>query len=282
MSALQQVKYRTDYIKAFELTEALLPQTVRRDTQDRGGSMVFLVSGSGGRTAVTRGPRGLIPPSDNVQSQITLTFKEAHDKVIMTNFNIFTAQGDQLAMMKDQSLGVIHREQDLEIVDALNTGTVTMGTIASMEMDTVLRIITTLAQQKVGINAPGNLFGVITPAVYASMIANIDQFTNSDYTALKKVDKGIGNPGTRQYFGGVEWIVNPDLPGAGTATATNFVYHRDAIGYAVSTRGIDPYVGYNEEEDYSVRRTSIYHGAVKLQNAGVIKFVHDDTPMQIT
>lgn len=276
MSALDQVQYRRDYIKAYELYEAILPQTVRRDTQDMGGSMVFLVSGSGGRAAVTRGPRGLIPPSDNVQSQVTLTFKEAHDKVIMTNFNIFKAQGDQVAMMRDQSLAVIHREQDLEILDALATGTVTLGAIAQMDLNTVLRISTMLANAKVGPWGIGNVFGVVTPAVFNYMMGNITQFTNNDYTSIKKIDNGIGAPGMRQLFNGIEWIVDPDLPGAGTSSSTNYVYHRDAIGYAVSTRGIDPYLGYNEEEDYTVRRTSIFHGGVKLQNPGIIKFTHND------
>ena len=284
MSALQQAVYRRDYIKAFELTEAFMPQTVRRDSQDRGGSMIFLVSGSGGRTAVTRGPRGLIPPSDNVQTQITLSFEEAHDKVIMTNFNIFTAQGDQIAMMREQSLGVIHREQDLKVIEALNTGTVVLdsGAAINMEMTAALRMSTMLANAKVGSQTgPGNLFGAVTPAVFNSMLGNIEQFSNADYTANKKVDQGIAPTGERRFWMGIDWFVHPDLPGAGTATSTNFIYHRDAVGYAMSTRGIDPYLGYNEEEDYTVRRTSIFHGSVKLQNAGIIKFIHDDSGLSV-
>lgn len=277
MSTLQQARYVTDYIKAYETEKAVLPQTVRRDVQDRGGTMIFLVSGSGGRTAVTRGPRGLIPPGDNVQTQITLTFEEAHDKIILTNFNIFTSHGDQLKMMREQSLAVIHREQDAKVIEALNTGTVSLGAIPSMDMLTALKISTRLANAHVGVNQPGDLFGLVTPAVFNYMLGNIPQFSNADYTATKKVDEGIIAMGDRRFWLGIEWMVHPDLPGVGGTTSTNFVYHRNAVGYATSTEGIKPYLGYNEEEDYTVRRASIYHGSVKLQDAGIIKFTHDDT-----
>jgi hypothetical protein len=276
MSALQQARYKSDYIAAFENTIATLPPTVRNDTQDQGGSLIFLVSGSGGREAVTRGPRGIIPPSDNSQVQVTLNFKEAHDKRIMTQFNIFRAHGDQLKMMREESLAVIRRQQDKEIITALATGTVDLGTVAQMDLNTVLRISTRLQNADVGVNTPGNLFGLVTPAAFNYMLGNIVQFSNADYTATRAVDKGIPTMRDRRFWMGIEWMVHTDLPGNGTTAATCFVYHRDAVGYATSTRGIDAYLGYNEEDDYTIRRASLFHAAVKLQNAGIIKFTHND------
>jgi hypothetical protein len=278
MSALQIAKYREDYIKSYEVEQATLPPTVRQDSQDKGGSTIFLVSGSGGRTAVTRGPRGLIPPGDNVQSQVTLTFREDHDYVPITNFNIFRAQGDQLRMMREQSLGVIHRKQDEIVIDALETFTVTLGAVVPTAiMEAAARASTILYNAKVGLYTTGNLFAVITPAVYNYMVLNVPQFTSVDYTGSKKVDKGAPGPTMRTMFMGFEWIVHPDLPGAATSSSTNFFYHKEAVGYSVSSRGIDPQAGYNEEQDYSWRRTTIYHGSVKLQNSGGVKFLFDDT-----
>jgi hypothetical protein len=278
MSALQQAKYRQDYIKAYEVEKATLPPTVRNDSQDRGGSTIFLVSGSGGRTAVTRGPRGFIPPGDNVQTQVTLTFREDHDKVIMTNFNIFRAQGDQLRMMREQSLAVIHRKQDEIVIDALETATVTLGAVTPADiMMATARANTMLYNAKVGLYTPGNIFAVVTPAVYNYMVLNVPQFTSVDYTSRRKVDDGTPSPTQRTMFMGIDWIVHPELPGAGTSSSTNFIYHRDAVGYSQSNRGIDADLDYNSEEDYTWRRTTIYHGSVKLQNAGIIKFTFDDT-----
>jgi hypothetical protein len=280
MSAVQEAIYKQDFIKAYEVEQATLPPTVRTDSQDRGGSTIFLVSGSGGRTAVTRGPRGLIPPGDNVQSTVTLTFREDHDKVIMTNFNIFRAQASdkQLEMMRYQSLAVIHRKQDEIIIDALETGTVTLGTVVPQEvMTAIARASTMLYNAKVGLYTTGNLFAVVTPAVYNYMVLNVPQFTSVDYTGSKKVDKGVPSPTMRTMFMGFEWIVHPDLPGAGTSSSTNFIYHKEAVGYAVSTDGVQPFLDYNKEDDYTFRRTTIYHGSVKLQNAGIIKFQFDDT-----
>jgi hypothetical protein len=278
MSAVQLVKYREDYIKAFEVEQATLPPTVRNDSQDRGGQTVFLISGSGGRTAVTRGPRGLIPPGDNVQDTVTLTFREDHDYVPMTNFNIFRAMGDQFRMMREQSLAVIHRKQDEIIIDALETGTQTLGTVASNAiMEAAARATTMLYNAHVGLYSTGNLFAVVTPAVYNYMILNVQQFSSVDYTSNKKVDSGVPNPTRRTMFMGIDWIVHPDLPGAGTSSSTNFIYHKEAVGYSMSTKGIDPDADYNREQDYSWRRTTIYHGSVKLQDSAILKFQHDDT-----
>lgn len=43
----------------------------------RGYSAVFLVSGSNGETAVTRGVNGDIPYSGNQNTQVTVTLKDA-------------------------------------------------------------------------------------------------------------------------------------------------------------------------------------------------------------
>jgi len=41
--------------------------------------------------------------------------------------------------------------------------------------------------------------------------------------------------------------------------------------------GIDAMIGYDQKQHTSWARASIFHGAVKLQNSGIVKFVHDDS-----
>ena len=55
---------------------------------------MFLVAGSGGATAVTRGLNGNIPPRVDSLTQVPATLVEWHDKPQRTEFNIFASQGD--------------------------------------------------------------------------------------------------------------------------------------------------------------------------------------------
>lgn len=275
MSVTNVTRYKEDYIEAYELRKAALVPTVRNDTQDNGGSLVFLVAGSGNRAAVTRGPNGDIPPADDSQTQVTLNFAEAHDYKRYTAFDIFKAQGDQLKLMRDNSLAVIHRKQDAVIIAAAESGTVTLGAVGTMDMTVAQRVSTILRNAHVGSTMPGNITAVVSPAAFNYML-NITSFSSADYTAMKKVDDGLPLMTDQRYWMGIQWIAHDGLTGVGT-TSTCFAYHRDALGYAVSTRGIDVQADRNGEQDYSWTRASIFHAAVKLQNAGIVKWTHDDS-----
>lgn len=275
MSIQAQTIYAAQYIAAFERTQAVLVPTVRTDTQDRGGSLVFLVAGSGNRSAVTRGPNGLIPPADDSQTQVTLTFTEAQDLRELTNFDIFKAQGDQIALLREESMAVIHRAQDAAIIAAAATGTVTLGAVGTMSQSVAQRISTILRNAFVGETDSGNITCLVSPAAFNYMM-DITSFARSDYTRTKKTDDGIPLLTEQRYWMGIQWIAHSGLSGVGT-TATCLAYHRNALGYATSTRGIDAMIGYDQKQDTSWARATLFHGAVKLQNSGIVKFTHDDS-----
>jgi hypothetical protein len=67
------------------------------------------------------------------------------------------------------------------------------------------------------------------------------------------------------------------LPGKGTATASNFIFAKGAVGHAIAQGDIQVDADYNGEDDYSYSRHTIFDGATILQQAGVLKVVTDDT-----
>lgn len=281
MSALIQVRYREDYIADFERRKATLINTVRTDSMDKGGQMVFLIAGSGGRTTVTRGANGDIPLSDNVESQVTVTLQEDHDHTRMNRFNIFTAQGDQLRIMREESIGVIHRKQDDMVIQALLTGTISLGAIASMDKQVANRIATMMANSEVGTEDNGNIFAAVSMAAWTEL-TDIASFASADYVHFgseSPVEAGIPKAGMFKNWMGINWTVHNGLGGKGGATANGIAWHRDAVGYTTGTGGIDAQLDYDAEQDRTWRRASIFHGAVKLQNAGIIKWTHDDTAL---
>jgi hypothetical protein len=92
-----QTQYRDEFIAAFEARATLLRETVTTEAVIKGNQAVFLVAGSGGETAKTRGANGLIPARNDDNNQNTVTLREWHDLVRKTGFNIFASQGNQRA-----------------------------------------------------------------------------------------------------------------------------------------------------------------------------------------
>ncbi len=74
-----QTQYRSEHIAAFEQNFSVLRTTCVQEAVIKGNTAVFLVSGSGGLSAVTRGQNGMIPYStvENVQNSCTLQEKHA-------------------------------------------------------------------------------------------------------------------------------------------------------------------------------------------------------------
>ena len=70
-----QIQYRQEFIQSFEAHSTLLRDTVTTEAVISGQQAVFLVAGSGGASAVTRGLNGRIPArnDNNTQNTCTLT-----------------------------------------------------------------------------------------------------------------------------------------------------------------------------------------------------------------
>jgi len=86
-------------------------------------------------------------------------------------------------------------------------------------------------------------------------------FLPADYINNKPFEGSL----TQYRWAGVNWIVHPNLPGAGTAAEKCFMYHRTAIGHAVNTGDMQSVIGYEEKQDLSYARCSAYLGSQILQ-----------------
>ena len=73
----------------------------------------------------------------------------------------------------------------------------------------------------------------------------------------------------------MNFIVQPNLPGAATAAEKCFIYHKSAIGHGCDMTNISTAAGYDEEQDYSFARATAYMGSKLLQDDGVIVVNHD-------
>ena len=71
-----QIQYRKELVAEFEEGMSWLRQTTVTESVIKGNQATFLVAGSGGAAAVTRGINGLIPARADSLTQTTATLVE--------------------------------------------------------------------------------------------------------------------------------------------------------------------------------------------------------------
>lgn len=276
MVTAAQEQFRRETVDEFEINQSLLRDRVTTEAVIKGETAKFLVAGSGGATAVTRGVNGRIPSRNDSLAQPTATLQEWHDKVERAGFDLFASQGDGEAVMRQSTMAVINRKIDDLILTALATGTLTTngGVATTASANLLLNARTILANNEVPCN-DGNLCAVVSPAFYGFMLQS-DQFSSIDFVDAKP---NAARGPKIMYWNNMFILEHPNLTGVGTSSATCFVFHKSAIGHAANVAGMGVASGYNEEDDYSFARVSLYMGSVKLQNAGIIKVLHNDSAL---
>lgn len=266
-----QIQYRQEYIAAFEQGQSWLRSCVTTEFQKKGNTATFLVAGSGGATAVTRGQNGLIPARTPSNTQTSATLQEWHDLQQLTDFDIFASQGDQRRIMQDGSVKVLNRKIDSDIIATLDTATIDTGGYATASVAMVMKALGYLGNNSVPVEEEDNMFGVITSSFWAYMMQT-PEFTKGEYVDVKP----FAGPIRRMWrWAGVNWIRHPGLTGVGTSTEKCYLLHRSAVGHAMDMQNVETRIGFDEEQKYSWARSSGYFGSAKLQNTGIVQMKHD-------
>ena len=267
-----QVLYRQELVKTFERRASTLEPRVTTEGIASGSSFVFLVNGSGGATAATRGVNGKIPARANDDTQITATMTEWHDKPQATRFNIFAGQAGaaRRAAMQEESIAVLNRKKDDLIIDALDDGTQYAGTTAStLTLDKAMHAVAVVLNANATLTQ-NDVTGLLTPAALAYLM-QVKEVTSKDYIEMGPLP---GMP-TMFRWAGITWMCHTGLPGVATASETLYVFHRAAIGLARNIDEMSVSAGYNDEDDYYYARASMFMGSKLLQNTGICKIRHD-------
>jgi len=265
-----QTQYKAEFIAGFEQKQSLVRSTVTSEAVIKGNTATFLVADSGSAVAVTRGLNGLIPARADNLTQYSATLLEYHDLVRRTSFNIFASQGDGRRIMQDTTMSVINRKIDSDIITELNStgNTQDTGATQTANLNLVMYALTILGNNAVPLD--GNISALITPAFHAYLMQT-KEFANVEYVNNKPFEGQM----LSYRWAGVNFIVHPNLPGKATSAEKCFMYHKNAIGQAINTGGIDTVIDYDKEHDYSFARCSAYMGTKTLQTSGIVVMNHD-------
>jgi hypothetical protein len=265
-------QYHREWTNVFQKGETYLKDTVMRETIMEGHSRaIFAFAGSAGRM-YKRGVNGLIPARNATDTQVPISLEEKHTLEKMTSFNIFTSQSGGLKRaMADRSAKAAAREIDYTIIDALAAATTAYnsGSAVTLTLGKLVHIVSRLRANEVH----GLLTFTHTPTSWA-WLKTMPQFSSADYVDRKPL---MGDDERPVMYAGARHVPLTGLPGEGTSTATLFVYAKEAVGHAVALDEVQTKIGYDDEQDYSFDRASIWDGAKILQQGGVLKVTHDDT-----
>lgn len=283
MADVFQTQYRQEFIATFEQHQSLLRDMCTTESVIKGNSAVFLVAGSGGASAVTRGTNGLIPARADDNTQYTATLVEWHDLVRKTAFNVFASQGNQRAIMQQTTMAVVNRKIDTDIITALSAATQYAGlTATTASLAKAIHAKTILGAAEVPFD--GQVCGLVSPA-FEGYLLQTEEFTNSQYITRKPIAGADtawkDQPGYYEWVG-VKWIIHPNVTGVATNAEECYMFHRNAIGHAVDRENMQTPVGYDEEQAYSWARCSVTMGSKLLQNTGIVRIRHDGSAFAVT
>jgi len=271
-----QTQYRQEFIQAFEQHQSLLRETVTTEAVIKGNQAVFLVAGSGDADAVTRGVDGRIPARADDNTQNTATLREWHDLVRKTGFNVFASQGNQRAIMQMTTMAVLNRKIDELIITELATGTVTIGSAATLPSVSLFQN-GRVKLSNASVPWDSNITLLCQPA-FLAYLEQAPEFANANYVDVKPY--AGDEPSWKDKPMAYRWrncliIEHPNLPGKGTSSEISLMYHKSAIGHAADTAGMESPVGYDQEQAYSWARASCNMGSKVLQNTGIVKITAD-------
>lgn len=277
MATPEAIKYRREFVAAFNTSVSLLKDRATAESMDFGRSAVFDVTAVGGRMA-QRSIDGRIPRTNVSDTQVTCTLQEYVKKFEVTDFEAFVSQSDERAKMNHRIMESVNQEVDFVFLNEIaNASNAFSASAAPITLDIATRVIATLAANQVPIN-PADVTFVVSPFLEAKL-QNIKGYASQDYVMGRPLETG-GNQYqnmvmTKRWLN-VTWIVHPNLPGVGTSSCACYIWHRRAMGLAVPSSQIRYSAGYDDQDHYHYASATLKTGAKILQQAGILKFLHND------
>ncbi len=228
--------YEAKVHEVFQRQGSYLKDAVRVKDNVVGSTAVFQKIGKG--TATTKARHGTITPMNQTHTAPSVTLADFYagdwvDKLDEAKINI--NERDAIASGGAMALG---RKVDDQITTVLDTTTQTVITLTVTSKATVLATAIEFAEAAWDNDVPndGMVYAVVTPRYWSQLMTleqfNRSEFVNADGLEFKK-GPAVGRGKWKDWMG-IKWKMQTGLPGAGTATAKVFIWHKMAVGYAVA------------------------------------------------
>lgn len=284
-------QYLPEVHHVFQRMGGYLRPTVRMKTGVVGSTATFQKVGTG--SATTKARHGVITPMNQTHTAPSATLEDFYggdwvDKLDEAKTNI-----DERMVIATAGARALGRKVDNQIITALDGTTQTQASVTVTSIVNVRATVTEWVEDLASNDVPfdGMVFGAITPRLW-SQLMQVEEFASADYIAASDLPfvNGIKYGGRFKMWQGVNWTTHTGLPNIGSAGCKGFVWHRDAVGYAVGA--VDNNVAESEmvgvditwHGDRAAHFVNHYMsgGAVLIDDTGVIEGTWNDSSAIVT
>ena len=228
--------YEAKVHEVFQRQGSFLKEAVRVKDNVVGTTAVFQKIGKG--TATTKARHGTITPMNQTHTAPSCTLADFYagdwvDKLDEAKTNI--NERDVIASGGAMALG---RKVDDQITTVFDTTTQTVITLTVTSKAAILATAIEFAEAAWDNDVPndGQVYAAVTPR-YWSQLMLLEQFNRAEFVGAEGLafTKGpaVGKGRWKDWMG-IKWKMQTGLPGAGTATAKCFIWHKLSVGYAVA------------------------------------------------
>jgi len=278
-------QYERDVHHVFQRQGSLLFNTCRTKTNVVGYSTTFQKIGKG--TATTKARHGVITPMNQDHTAIECVLADFYagdwvDKLDEVKVNI-----DERMAIATGGANALGRKVDDQITTELDATTETAVSVTVTSAGAVRAGILTAIANLFANDVPndGQVYGALTSRFWARLMA-VQEFSSQDWVGPDGLPLREGAPiGTFKRWAGVLWTMHTGLPGAETATAKNFVWHKNALGYAAAAAAgniagngmVGADITWHGDRAAHFVNHLMSGGAKLIDTTGVIEFSSDDT-----
>jgi len=175
----------------------------------------------------------------------------------------------ELAVAGSNSIG--RRVDDLIVtelngVSATNTAPGTNTALTLSEIQDGIR-----ALNEANVDDDGERYGLVSPQVWEDMIG-ISEFADRDFTDTLPWTKGTSAVRWRNII----WMPFSGLPIDGSDIRSNFIFHKSAIGHAMS-QDITAEINYVAEKAAWLITHMMTCGVVRIEDAGIVKLLRNES-----
>ena len=285
VSNLFAVEYQEDVHHVFQRQGSYLKPTVRQKNNVVGSSTRFNKVGKG--SASTKARHGQVTPMNADRSQIACTMEDYYAGDWFDDLDSAKTDVDEKAVIAKQGAMALGRKADELITTALNT-TATEGTLTVTSKATVENSLLNMVEDLISADVPldGEVYGLLTPRGWTQAM-KVESFNSADYVGPdgSSFKSGAAVGVKFKEWNGVKWQAHTGLPGVGTSTAENYVYHKTAAGFAMgkhaknvaSNPAVMADITWNGPEAAWFINHCFSAGACLIDATGVVEYTLDDT-----
>jgi hypothetical protein len=261
--------WMSEYKKDYSVDKALLPMLVSQKGIETGFNVATFTIAADDGIARGRTREGNITYRRGGQSIVTMSLEEAVDGTEIPNFQAFKSSVDQREIMYMQVRNSIKRSQNSKVLDILADATYQTNS-GNAQVFSANNVDNFLATFRTRIKAQdGEIIGLLSEHAHIEYERQTT-VSSRDYVNDLKLQE-------RRAFRhrGVLWVPFPEMPGAGTATETCYIFHQSAIEYHCRE---EPFHAFYSEKDrkYMCNGQVMQAGVIALTK-GVTKWVHNGT-----